>query len=136
MATAVSDLECRDRNQENQDFHKQWLGGNAIKLKSASKMAVHRWKLKSQQHLKRRTTGLAVASKKSQSKKVWSSSECFEARSSRLLYCLSFLFLQLRMRHCSLQPQPPPFFPRLKNVICFATNMTFVPFNFLYETFI
>ena len=28
------------------------------------------------------------------------------------------------------------FFPRLKNVICFATNMTFVPFNFLYQTFI
>ena len=37
MATAVSDLECRDRNQENRDFHKQWEGGNAIKLKSASK---------------------------------------------------------------------------------------------------
>ena len=37
MATAVSDLECRDRNQENQDFLEQWVGGNAIKLKSASK---------------------------------------------------------------------------------------------------
>ena len=130
MATAVSDLECRDRNQENRDFHKQWEGGNAIKLKSASKNGSTQMKTEKSATSEKKKDCLP---EKSKQKKVWME---LSRSSTFVLPFFLFFFSCWGWGIVASSLSSLRFFPRLKNVICFATNMTFVPFNFLYQTFI